>query len=205
MNALRQRLDAVDVARLDPLLAIALAIGVGIEVVSLGVSPPSKAILSVVAGAMVVAPVAVRRRWPGRCLIFSVAALTAQQLLGGYLRETSGVGVELAVGLLAYGAGAWLDLRSAVVSLVVAGAVFSGFNFGPGPGVQGGLGSELFLLVVNLMLPWFIGRVGRERTRRAAAFRELATQAAERRSEGERAAVEGERVRISSELHDIIA
>ncbi|HSS03981.1 MAG TPA: histidine kinase, partial [Solirubrobacterales bacterium] len=56
-----------------------------------------------------------------------------------------------------------------------------------------------------LATPWFVGRLARERGRRAAAFDELATQATSEQAEHERAAIARERVRLGVELQDIVA
>ncbi len=205
MTALRRRLPTVSPTRLDLLLAVALGAELVLETFSHSGGTAYQTGVTVAASALITAPVAVRRRWPAGALILSTSALTAQQLLGGYLRATNGLSVMLTLGVLAYAAGAWLELRASLASVVVSATVFSGFNFDPGSSPNGGVGPYLFFVVVALAVPWLVGRIARARSRRAAAFRELAARAEERRAESERAAVEGERLRISSELHDVIA
>ena len=63
----------------------------------------------------------------------------------------------------------------------------------------------MFFVCLLFATPWFVGRLVRERSRRAAAFSELAVQAAAEHDERERAAIAQERVRIGGELQDIIA
>jgi signal transduction histidine kinase len=205
MTAVRRRLAMPNLVRLDLLLAVALGAELELEALSHGGGSAYRTTLTVAASALLVAPIAVRRRWPAGALIFSATVLAAQQLLGGYLRTSNGVSAMLTLGVLAYAAGAWLELRAGLASLVATAALFSGFNFGPGSGSSGGIGADVFVVAVALIVPWLVGRIARARSSRAAAFRELAAKAAERRAESERAAVEGERLRISSELHDIIA
>jgi len=205
MTAALRRLAMPNLVRLDLLLAVALGAELELEALSHGGGAAYRTGLTVAASALLAAPIAVRRRWPAGALLFSATVLTAQQLLGGYMRASNGVSAMLTLGVLAYAAGAWLELRAGLASLVVTATLFSGFNFGPGSGAPGGIGSDVFVVVVALIVPWLVGRIARARGRRAAAFRELAAKAAERRAESERIAVEGERLRISSELHDIIA
>ncbi len=204
MTVARRHLTASELARLDLLLAVALGAQLEFEALS-AAGGPYRTGITVAASALLAAPLAVRRRWPAGALIFAAAVLAAQQLLGGSMRTSDGVSVMLTLGALAYGAGAWQQTRASVASLAAAAALFGVFNFSPGPGPQGGIGSYLFVCVVALGAPWLIGRIARARSRRAAAFRELAARAAEMRAERERVAAEGERLRISSELHDIIA
>ena len=107
--------------------------------------------------------------------------------------------------LLAYAVGAWLDVRPGLAALGLAGAIFTGFVIHTESSSSGALGPALFVLSVAFAAPWFVGRMARERSRRAAAFRELAAQAAAEHVERERGAIAQERARIGLELQDIIA
>ena len=49
--------------------------------------------------------------------------VTGARLIGGPLSATSGLGIMLALVLLAYSAGAWLGLRRALVALMLGAAV----------------------------------------------------------------------------------
>jgi signal transduction histidine kinase len=202
MKAVRNGVARIDGGRLDALVAMALLVELELECRLDGVSSLP---LTSIAAVLVVAPVAVRRRWPAAALVFSTAALTTQALLGGDVDATNGVSVLLALGLLAYSVGARLDLHRGLVTLILAGAIVSGFVFLTAPSASGGIGSELFVLGLVLATPWFVGRLSRERSRRAAAFGELANQAASEHAEHERAAIAQERVRLGVELQDIIA
>jgi signal transduction histidine kinase len=203
MKALRDRVAGIDGRRLDALVAMALLVELELECwLDHGVSNLP---LTSIAAALVIAPVAVRRRWPAAALVFSTAALTTQALLGGDLEATNGVSVLLALGLLAYSVGARLDLRPGLVTLILSGAIVSGFVFLTASSASGGIGSDLFVLCLVLATPWFVGRLSRERGRRAAAFDQLATQAASEQAEHERTAIARERVRLGVELQDIIA
>ncbi|MDX6619050.1 MAG: hypothetical protein QOK36_1436, partial [Gaiellales bacterium] len=68
-----------------------------------------------------------------------------------------------------------------------------------------GVARAAFFVSLLFAAPWFIGRLARASSRRAAAFRELAEQVAAESEQRERAAVAEERVRIGHELQDIIA
>jgi signal transduction histidine kinase len=64
------------------------------------------------------------------------------------------------------------------------------------------LAVDAALLIIG---PWLAGRLARERTRRTAAFRDLAAQAVAEREQRAQAAIAEERIRIGGELQDIIA
>jgi signal transduction histidine kinase len=203
MKSLRNSLVGIDGHRLDAVVAMALLVELELECwLDQGVSSLA---LTSTAAVLVIAPVAVRRRWPAAALVFSTTALMTQALLGGDLDATNGVSVLLALGLLAYSAGSQLDLRRGLVTLILAGASTIGFVSLTAPSASGGIGSALFVLGLVLATPWFVGRLSHARSRRAAAFSELATQAASEHAEHERAAIAQERVRLGVELQDIIA
>ncbi len=205
MRALRERLAGVDRERIDAFVAVALLIELELECLLDRTVRGAHLPLTMVAAALVIAPVAVRRRWPAAALVFASAVMTIQALFGNGLGALSGIGIMLALALLAYGAGAWLDLRHGLQALALGAVAFSGFAFLSEPSVSSAVGSELFALTVVFAAPWFVGRVARERGRRAAAFRELAAQAALEHERHERAAIAQERERIGGELQDIIA
>jgi signal transduction histidine kinase len=204
MRALRERVARIDRVRLDAFLALAILIAAELECWLTSAVRNSDPLLTTVVAALVVAPVAVRRRWPAGALVFASAAMTIQALLGDQLSAINGVGIMLALAVLAYSVGAWLDLRRGLAALALGGIFFSGFAF-LSEGASAAVGSDLFVLAVSFAAPWFVGRVARERGRRAAAFRELAVQAAVEHEQHKRAAIAQERARIGGELQDIIA
>jgi signal transduction histidine kinase len=203
MKLLRARLARMDRARLDALLTVAIIAELELEIWLDGTVPRSHRPLTAVAAVLFVAPLAVRRRWAGPALVGSSALATLQGLLGGRLDATSGLGMMFALVLLAYAAGAWLDLRGGAIALVLGAVVFSGFVLRAG----GTTGIATILIFVGLVFaaPWFIGRLTRERDRRIVAFRALALQADAEREQRRRAAIAEERLRIGRELQDIIA
>jgi signal transduction histidine kinase len=190
--------------RLDGLLAVAIAVELELEC-WFGATPTTHRPLDAIAVVFFTAPIVVRRRWPARALVCSSAALTTQALLGGQLGTSNGISTILTLALLAYSVGALLDVRHGLAALGLAGAIFTGFVSHTEPGSSGALGTALFVLSAAFAAPWFVGRMARERARRAAAFRELAAQAAAEHAERERGAIAQERARIGLELQDIIA
>ncbi|MFZ0040304.1 MAG: histidine kinase dimerization/phosphoacceptor domain-containing protein, partial [Solirubrobacteraceae bacterium] len=204
MKRLRARIVGTDPARLDALLAIVIAAELELEIwLGSGIAESHRP-LTAVAAVLFVAPLAVRRRWPAGALVCSSVVAAIQPLLGVRLAATSGLGMILVLVLLAYSAGAWLDLRRGVVALIVGAAAFSGFVFHSGSGTTG-IPTDVVFVGLVFAAPWFVGRLTRERNRRVIAFRELGLQAAAEREERKRAAIAEERVRIGRELQDIIA
>jgi signal transduction histidine kinase len=161
-------------------------------------------ILTAVAAVLFASPIAVRRRWPGGALIFCSAIAPIQALLGGHLSAANGI--ILPPLLLAYGAGAWLDVRRGLGALTIALIAFSGLVLStPTPRSVGEVGQAAFVVALLFLAPWFIGRLAREPERRAAAFRDLAARAALESEGRELVAIAEERRRIGHELQDIIA
>lgn len=203
MRALRARWLAG--TRLDVLLAVAITVELELECWLGRATPTTHRPFDAITVILFTAPIVVRRRWPAGALVCSSATLTAQALLGGELGASNGVSVMLTLALLAYSVGAQLDVRHGLPPLGLAGAVFTGFVLHTESSSSGALGPALFVLSVAFAAPWFVGRMARERGRRATAFRELAAQAAAEHAERERGAIAQERARIGSELQDIIA
>jgi len=194
-----------DLRRLDVLLAVTIAVELGLECWLDRATPTMQRSFETIAIVLFTAPIAVRRQWPAGALLCSSATLTAQALLGGELGTSNGIGMILTLALLAYAVGAWLDMRDGLAALGFAGAIFIGFVLHTEASSSGALGTAIFVLSVAFAAPWFIGRMARERSRRATAFRVLAAQSALEQAERERVAIAQERERIGAELQDIIA
>ena len=140
--------------------------------------------------------------------MFCLSVAAIQTLLGGQL--ISGLAGDLVPLLvLGYAAGAWLDSRRSAVTLVLALGLLGSCAFLPGDGASptgpGSVTLALFWTSLMLLPGWFAGRLARERSRRATAFRDLAAQAAAEQDECESVAIAAERARIGRELEDIIA
>ncbi|HEU0249144.1 MAG TPA: hypothetical protein VFR48_00320, partial [Solirubrobacteraceae bacterium] len=157
IRTLRERLAHVDRERIDVLVALVLLIWIELECLLDGTVRDSRLPLTMAAAALLVAPVAVRRRQPAAALLFASAVMTIQALLGNWLGVLSGVSMMLALAMLAYGVGAWLDLRRGLQALALGVAAFSGFVLLAEPSASSAAGSELFALVVVFAAPWFVG------------------------------------------------
>jgi signal transduction histidine kinase len=205
MRALSDRVASLDHRRVDAMFAVAIIIELQFEVWLERGIPDSHRLLTAAAVVFYAAPVAFRRQWPAVALVSCAAVALIQALLGGNLSDPVGILVPPTV--LAYSAGAWLAWRRGLVALVLGAGVLGAFTFlsDPKPRSFGDAVGQLFLVSLLVPAPWFLGRVERERSRRAAAFRELAAQAAAEHDERGRAAIAQERVRIGHELQDIIA
>jgi signal transduction histidine kinase len=204
MTALRDRVAGIDPRHLDVVLTLVFIIAIELECwLDRGISHRP---LTAVAGALVAAPVAVRRSWPAGSLVFCCAVAAIQAPLGGHLGGMTGVAASTFV--LAYSAGAWPELRRGLASLLLSAALL-GASFalsGPQPSsVVATIGENWGFTSLLLAVPWFFGRLVHERTRRSAAFRELAAQAAAEQEASAFDSIAQERVRIGAELQDIIA
>ncbi len=205
---MRGRLDRIaglDAKRVDAVLAVAIAVELELETWLAKEISDSRRLLTAVAVVLFASPIAVRRHWPGAALVFCSTVALTQELLGGDLGDSNGV--LLVPVVLAYSAGARLDPRRALGAAVLGGSLFGGFVLLSDAKLSsfGEIAADLFFACLLIAAPWFLGRLVRERGRRAAAFAVLAVQAAAERREHERAAIAQERVRIGSELQDIIA
>lgn len=162
-----------------------------------------------IVSSLLVAPIAVRRCWP----VGAAVAIAAVGLVGAFLhayvfRLPSGSLVFAPI-LTGYGIGAWVGLRRSAIGVTLAGGLFLAATvlagvLEPHSGV-GGATSAAGALPFVIVIPWVLGRVVRERQRRADALAALELQAERERSQRERAAIAEERAVIGRELEDIIA
>jgi signal transduction histidine kinase len=205
MRALRDRIAGLGARRLDAILAVAILIEIEVEVWLDRGTPDLHRLGTAVVAVLFAASIAVRRRWPAGALVFCSTVAVTQALLGGNLSASNGV--LLVPVVLAYSVGAWLELRRSLVAVVLGVSLFGGFVLLSEPNLSsfGEIVGDLVFACLLFLTPWFVGRLVRERSRRAAAFARLALQAAAEHDERERGAIAQERVRIGSELQDIIA
>lgn len=208
MKAIREHAARLDGRKLDAIVAVAVITELELESWLTPGIPDSHRLVTAIAAAVFAAPIAIRRSAPSFALVFCLSVAAIQTLLGGQL--ISGLAGDLVPLLvLSYAAGAWLDSRRSAVTLVIAYGLLGSCAFLPGDGTgPAGLGSvtlALFWTSLMLLPGWFAGRLARERSRRATAFRDLAAQAAAQQDERESAATAAERARIGRELEDIIA
>jgi signal transduction histidine kinase len=208
MKAIREHAARLDGRKLDAILAVAVIAELETESwLTPGIPDPHR-LVTAIAAAVFAAPIAIRRSAPSFALVFCLSVAAIQTLLGGQL--ISGLTGDLVPLLvLGYAAGAWLDSRRSVGTLVLAFGLLASCAFLPGDGTSptgpGSVTLTLFWTSLMIIPGWFAGRLARERSRRATAFRNLAAQAAAEQDERESAAIAAERARIGSELEDIIA
>ena len=156
--------------------------------------------IAALAGVVLMAALAVRRRWPVLAVAAGVSAGLVQDAISGPLSQTP-LGVFPAALAIFYGAGAFTDERRSRIALgiglaglwlddIVTGAALSEF---------------LFDGVILGLVPWATGRMVRERSARERAHRESAERLDSEREQRARTAASGERARIARELHDVIA
>ncbi len=208
MRVLRERAARLGPMRVDAIFAVAMIIELELEAwLSHGI-PDSQRLVTAVASVFYAAPISLRRRSPSFALLSCLSVVVIQTILGGALLQNLG-GDTVPVLMLSYSAGAWLESRRSVRTLLAACCLLAAnellpFDGGPPSGV-GDIVYVLFYASMLIFPAWFAGRLVRERRHRESAFRELAAQAAAEQAARESAAVAEERARIGSELQDIIA
>lgn len=208
MNASSWRVSGFGSRRTDAVLASASLIEIELECwLGRAVAEPHR-VVTAVAAVFFTAPVIARRAAPRAALVACLSVAVLQTLLGGQLLAAV-IGDVVPIVALAYGVGAWLPNRRSVTTASVGLALLLANAFVPGDGgppdgvgeIAAAIGSSLLLIVPA----WFVGRLARERSQRANAFRELAARAAVEQKQAEIAAIADERTRISRELQDIVA
>jgi signal transduction histidine kinase len=208
MRTLRRRCAALGQRRIDAVVAVAVVIELQLEAwLTPGLSI-SQRVVTAVASVFFAAPIAFRRRSPSGALLVCASVAAIQTLFGGQLLHND-YGDTVPVVVLSYSVGAWLELRASVRTLLLAFVVLmlTGFLPGDGGSPTDFANAAPFLAFVSLLIfpAWFVGRLVRERGKRADAFAELAEQAAIEQRDRDAAAIAQERVLIGAELQDIVA
>jgi len=207
MTALRAHVGRLRPELVDGLIALVLLLELELESWLDTVVPGPHRLGAALASVVLVAPVAVRRRWPAAA--FVACAAVAGVLQGPPLDNVlDGItGTILPLLLLAFTAGARLNLRRGLTAAVTAAALIAGGTVWStaGPATGYSLGSELVSAIGLPLLLWGFGWMWRERSRRAAAFAALMARLDRERGQHELAAAADERIRIGRELQDIIA
>ncbi|MCA2215958.1 sensor histidine kinase [Jidongwangia harbinensis] len=149
--------------------------------------------LTVLAGVVLGAPVAARRRWPTAVAV-AVAVAAAACLATGVVPDYASSGPLVAAGVALYTVGAAVAGRRGSAVLLgsitaVAAGMLAGDDSGAGPGP-----TEVAFVVLVLGACWVVGVTLRER--RAYAARAAGQATAQ--------AVTEERLRIAREIHDIV-
>ena len=197
-SARRRFVVGLDPVRVDWVVAAGLLVAFELEVwTSSGLRLRGVRALDVV---VIAVAVALRRRWALAALVSGcVAVLVMQALVSGH---TSGHGPfgAIAVILLIYAAGAFLDGRRAWIGLAVTVVLGAAIAL-HGSSLLG----ALFGFVAFIVSPWVVGRARRLSVARERASRELAERMDSERELHVRAAALGERARLAREIHDVIA
>ena len=200
LDSLRGRVRAVDPFKVDAAIAAAF-IGVAIvEFAHLDPEGHSRAV-TIPAAAIALSSLAFRRRDALLAAVLFAVPTALQAFLDGYMTENS---TTPFVGLLflLYSIGRYAEprrLRSALVILVSAMVLALSVEVGwEGPG-------DLVWIVFLFGLPVVAGRALRSRVMLQAELREKAEEAERDRAERAQLAVEDERVRIASELQELVA
>jgi glucose-6-phosphate-specific signal transduction histidine kinase len=208
-GAVGERVRLLNGHRVDELLAVVLIVEMELEIwlrlpPHLWAERPLEAVAAVFYGA----PVAVRRRRPAAALIACGLVLLVQAAAGGDLFDAL-VATLLPPVVLAFGVGAWLDLRLSLRALAAGFALFAAAMVLADLIVpahrDSSLASDLPAIATLIFGAGLAGRLARGRARQAAGFRELAAISASLQAERAGAAVSEERIRISRELQDVIA
>ena len=148
--------------------------------------------------------VAVRRRWLLWALVGVAGAVAARAVVHGVHGVGAPTGIEgsLMALLLFYGAGAYLGGARSIVALMIGIAITSIIAIGANDGVAPNL---IWDDIAIAALPWFVGRMMRERNARAMAARARAERLDSEHEMHMRVAALSERARLAREIHDVVA
>jgi signal transduction histidine kinase len=200
LESARGRLRRVDPFKLDIAIA-ALFVAVSIvELVSLDAHGHNRPV-TIAAGVVSVSALAFRRRNAVFAAALFTGPMVLQALLDGFLTKDSTIPFVGALFLL-YSIGRYADARGLRASLLVLIPVMVASL-----GIEeGGVTPEDFLWATFMfLLPVLAGRALRNRTLLQAELRKKAEQAERNRADRAQAAVEDERVRIATELQQLVA
>jgi signal transduction histidine kinase len=192
------RLRRLDPEMVDRLAALALLIA--IEWQSWLEPAAREQVAAALAGVIISAAVAVRRRWPLGALLAGVGASVGADALSGPA-SVGGLATLPAAIMGFYAAGAFLAGRRAPVALAIGAALLAVDVL-----ITTRSSADLFFDAVIIgLLPWGAGQMSRRRGGVERAHRERAERFDSERELRARTAAYGERARIARELHDVIA
>jgi signal transduction histidine kinase len=198
-RSLVTRVRAMPARRQDAVLGTAIGAGGLLEAVVRG-GGPNAVTVTVIVSALLGVAVAFRRRTPATALVAAMTLLVSAQILGG----TTGTGGDVAfVGVIIclFSAGAHADFLPAVASGAFAGAMFV---LNSVVDTYADSASNLVFPVVFTAGTITAGRAIRNRRLLTAALRERNQRLEAERESRAREAVEDERRRIATELHDVV-
>jgi signal transduction histidine kinase len=204
VEALRMRLQAVDVPRADVALAGAAAVAFTLEHALWWSSGPGPHALAVAGGLTLAACLAVRRRAPLAAIAAAQPALFLLEL--GAAGSAEDVALPyLALLFLNYSAAAHLDApRWRAAPAVAFAGVFATLLI-PDARNTLDLGGLVWVLFLYLGGPFLVGRVVHGRTKLNLALHEKAERLDRDKAGRAEWAVAEERARLAAELHDIVA
>jgi signal transduction histidine kinase len=204
VNRLRQaqtRARLMDPRRVDAATGAVFAVAVIIEVALADMHGESRA-LTLVLGAALTAPIAIRRTHPVRAAVGFAAVCVLQGALAGSVLFDHVTGAFVALLFMLYSTGRhcsnrelWPALAALYASLVV-GVATSNEGFSAG---------DIFWFVLLFGLPVIAGRALRSRVLLQRELRDKAARAESERADRARRAIEEERDRIASELQAVVA
>jgi signal transduction histidine kinase len=184
---------------LDVLVAVVACTVAELEM-ALGSHIGGPAWVNALGAAAVTLPVAFRRRAPLAVAIAVMAAIAAQEALGGDLTQNS-VAPLIVVPYAVYALAAYSDRRRALVGLgalvvlIWVDVLMSKYQ---------GAGDYLFTALL-IGGPWLVGRIVNARVELADALRDKAERLEREQAKQADLAVAEERARIARELHDVVA
>jgi signal transduction histidine kinase len=200
LDSLRRRIRAVDPFRLDIAIAAAFVVAVAIELAYLDSEGHSRPV-TIAAGVIAMSAIAFRRRNVMVAAVVFAVPTVLQAFFDGFLTKNS---TTPFVGLLflLYSLGRYADRRSLRASLaLLIPSLF--LTLGVEVGFQGF--TDVLWLSVLFGLPVAAGRALRGRAELQAEMHEKAERAEQERLERSHTAVEDERVRIATELQELVA
>jgi signal transduction histidine kinase len=195
--SVRHRLSR-DPIRLDCLVAALLFVALQVQIWTGGHSQGR--VVEALGAAAIAIAVAIRRRWMLEALLLVCAAFAVKIVVLGNHPGRGGALYLVALVLLFYGAGAFLDKPRSWLALAIS--VVLGTAIGSS---KSGVIGVLFGDVAFVVLPWIVGRARRLALQRELAAQELAERVDSEREAHLRAAALGERTRLAREIHDVIA
>jgi signal transduction histidine kinase len=198
VRQLAARIRALDQVRVDYVVAAVLLIG--FELTAAAATADRARWVTAAIGPPIAVAVANRRRWTLPALALVCVTFGTEKLLAGTEHAGGKAFGLVAVLLLFYGAGAFLDGRRAWLGFALVTALGAGVSFSNSSLLNG-----VFSIVAFVWMPWLVGRARRLSGARERAARELAERLDAERELHVRAAALNERVRLAREIHDVIA
>ena len=192
------RIRGLDPVRVD--YAVAAVLLIAVELSAVTASDGRARWVTAAIGPPIALAIASRRRWTLQALALACVTVAAKQLLAGTQHGgANGLFGPVALLLLFYAAGAFLDGRGAWLGFALTIALGAAVSF-KGSSLLAGL----FSVVAFVWMPWLVGRSRRLSGTRERVAQELAERLDADRELHVRAAALSERMRLACEIHDVI-